>query len=69
MKMIEDQTRIGSRDCITFKEQMKHKKLYRNKRSACGCHSWIGKLKTERPQILSLYKTANCVDQSIIIHE
>ena len=66
MKMIEDRTRIGTRNCITFKEQTTEKNYLRIVNGA-GCDSFIGKLKG-RSQTVNLDRHA-CMNRATIAHE
>ena len=67
MKMIEDRTRIGTRNCITFKKQTTEKNFLKIK-NGVGCNSRIGKLKDEKPQIVNL-DSRICINQATIAHE
>jgi len=67
MKMIEDRTRIGTRNCITFKKQITEKNFLKIK-NGVGCNSRIGKLKDEKPQIVNL-DSRICINQATIAHE
>ena len=74
MKMIEDRTRIGTRNCITFKKQTTEDNFLKIKNEV-GCHSWIGKLKDKKSQTLSLdlridiKSGLSCMNQATIAHE
>ena len=67
MKIIEDRTRIGTRNCITFKKQ-NTEKSYLKINNGGSCDSLIGKLKIERSQIVNLDRL-NCMNQATIAHE
>ena len=67
MKSIEDQTRIGSRDCITFKER-KNQMNYLEIKDDPGCNSFVGKLVQARSQIISLDRNG-CINMHTIVHE
>ena len=68
MKSIEDQTRIGSRDCITFKEKNENQKNYLEIKDDPGCNSFVGKLVQARSQIISLDRNG-CINMHTIVHE
>ena len=70
MEMIEDRTRIGRRNCITFKKQ-KDEKNFLKILNGVGCDSFIGKLKTQMSQPLNLnrLKKINCLNKATIAHE
>ena len=70
MEMIEDRTRIGRRNCITFKKQ-KDEKNFLKILNGVGCDSLIGKLKIQMPQPLNLnrLKKFNCMNKATIAHE
>ena len=53
MKMIEDKTRIGTRNCITFKNR-KAEKTFLEIKNGAGCDSKVGKSNHKAPQILNL---------------
>ena len=67
MKMIEDRTRIGNRNCITFKKQTTEKN-YLKILNGVGCDSLIGKLKANQSQAVNLNRFT-CMNQSTIAHE
>ena len=67
MKIIENQTRIGSRDCITFKERTDQKN-YLDIKISPGCSSLVGKLVKKVSQALSL-DNDDCLKIEIILHE
>ena len=67
MKIIEDRTRIGTRNCITFKQQT-NEKNYLRILNGVKCDSSIGKLKDEKSQIVNL-DARNCMNQATIAHE
>ena len=68
MKMIEDRTRIGTRNCITFKEKTNEKKNYLTILNGVECSSLIGKLRDEKSQQVNLDRS-NCMNQATIAHE
>ena len=67
MKIVEDRTRIGTRDCITFKKRQNEKNfLYIL--NGVECDSRIGKIKTQKSQQLSLNRF-HCMNEATIAHE
>ena len=68
MKMIEDRTRIGTRNCITFKKQTNENNFLEIK-NGVGCNSFVGKLKANKPQIVNLDRSLNCISKATITHE
>ena len=67
MKMIEDKTRIGTRNCITFKNR-KAEKTFLEIKNGAGCDSKVGKSNHKAPQILNLNRF-RCMNEAIIAHE
>ena len=53
MRMIEDRTRIGTRDCIKFKQRI-NEKNYLKIENHVECNSLIGRFREEKPQIVNL---------------
>ena len=49
MKMIEDQTRVNGRNCITFKARS-NEASYVHIYNGQGCNSYVGKLYANSPQ-------------------
>ena len=67
MKIIENRTRIDTRNCITFKKKNTEKNYLRIL-NGVTCDSYIGKLKDEKSQIVNL-DTRICMNQATIAHE
>ena len=67
MKSIADQTRIDSRDCITFEER-KNQMNYLEIKDDVGCFSSVGKYVKTVPQTMSLDKSG-CLNLKTIVHE
>ena len=65
--MIEDQTKINSRDCIKFKEANDEFKNYVSIINDLGCYSAVGKLVGNKSQIMSL--DSYCLNKETVAHE
>lgn len=63
---IQDQTRVGTRSCITFQPRTNQANYVRIIKGS-GCYSYVGKISTTQPQDLSLGN--GCVYVGIIMHE
>jgi hypothetical protein len=68
MKIIEDQTRKDGFDCIKFKHATNNETNYLDIINDRGCYSYVGKIKENKSQILSL-DAPGCVVKETIIHE
>ena len=67
MKMIEDRTRTGTRNCITFKKKTTEKNFLKIL-NGNGCDSLIGKLRDEKSQQVNL-DARKCMNKATIAHE
>ena len=67
MKMIEARTRIGTRNCITFKEKT-NEKNFLTILNGVECNSLIGKLRDKKSQQVNL-DARNCMNKATIAHE
>jgi hypothetical protein len=68
MKTIEDKTRVGTRNCITFKKRTNEiNRNFLKIIDEVGCYSLIGLLKEERGQIVSL-EGNYCLNKATILH-
>jgi len=64
--MVEDQTRVGTQDCIKFIEGSNQKNYLRIV-SEKGCWSYVGRFVEESPQTVSL--GPGCVYEGTVAHE
>jgi hypothetical protein len=67
MQMIERQTRIDGKSCVTF-EQRTDQKNYLRIQNGLGCWSHVGMFRQPSSQMLTLQKPG-CLTSTIVAHE